>query len=235
MPARGTTTNTPPSTVNNSTPAGGQKPPVPELPTISPAPPLRRRPKLIAVGVALIALGGAVSAYIFTAGSNAVSVVAISDNVQRGQQITDADLTTANITPDPALHTVPSSQRASLVGKRAAVDLSAGSILTPADTTTALIPGPTLALVGVAVTAAQLPAQPLVAGDTVRVVDTPRKQDDPPSTAPDSIAATVVATRNAPELGQTVVDVTVPNAQAPILAARIATGRVAIVLDSGQR
>jgi len=81
MPTRASTDPAPPT--NNGTPPPGKT--VPELPTITPAPRLRRRPKLIALAVALIALGGALSAYIWTANSDAVSVVAISRSVQRGQ------------------------------------------------------------------------------------------------------------------------------------------------------
>jgi len=232
MPTRATT-DTPPPITNGTPPPGGKI--VPELPTITPAPRLRRRPKLIALGVALIALGGALSAYVWTAGSDAVSVVAISRNVQRGQAITDADLTTATISPDPALHTVLSAQRSSVLGKRAATDLAAGSILTPASTTTDLIPPAGRSLVGVAVTAAQMPASPLVAGDTVRIIDTPRKQDDPPTGTPNSVAANVVRVGSTPDAnGLTLVDVTVPTTNAAALAAHIATGRIAIVLDSGE-
>lgn len=231
MPTRASTDTAPPT--NNGTPPPGKT--VPELPTITPAPRLRRRPKIIALGVALIALGGALSAYIWTANSDAVSVVAISRSVQRGQTITDADLSTATITPDPALHTVPSSQRSTILGKRASTDLAAGSILTPTATTTDLIPPAGRSLVGVAVTAAQLPASPLVAGDTVRIIDTPRKQDDPPTGTPNSVAATVVRIGATPDAnGVSLVDVTVPTTDAAALAAHIATGRIAIVLDSGE-
>jgi len=232
MPRRGTTTTVPPT--NNGTAPGGKT--VPELPTITPAPRLRRRPKLIALAVALIALGGALSAYIWTSSSDAVSVVAISQNVQRGQTITGADLSTATITPDPNLRTVPSSQRATILGKRAATDLAAGSILTPASTTTDLIPPAGRSLVGVAATAAQMPAQPLVAGDAVRIIDTPRKQDDPPTGTPNSVAAIVVRTSSTPDAnGLALVDVTVPTTNAAALASHVATGRIAIVLDSGER
>ena len=231
MPTRGTATT---PLTNNGTAPGGKT--VPELPTITPAPRLRRRPKLIALAVALIALGGALSAYIWTASSDAVSVVAISKNVQRGQTITDADLSTATITPDPNLRTVPSAQRDTILGKRATTDLAAGSILTPDATTTNLIPPAGRSLVGVAATTAQMPAWPLVAGDTVRIVDTPRKQDDPPASAPNSVQATVVRISATPDAnGLTLVDVTVPTATAAALAARTATGRIAIVLDSGER
>jgi len=121
----------------------------------------------------------------------------------------------------------------SLIGQRAAVDLSAGSLLTPSSTTTEVIPAQGQSLVGVTLTPAQLPGQPLLAGDEVRVIATPREQEDVPATAPTVYSAVVVAVRNLDDLGQVVVDVTVPAANAGALAAQVATGRVALVLDAG--
>lgn len=207
----------------------------PPLPTITPAPKLRSRPRVAAAGIALIALGGVGGAYLLTSTTTAVSVVALSDDVQRGEILEEGDLTTAAITPDPALRTVPADQLQDLLGQRAATDLTAGSILTPNGVTTALIPTAGSTVVGVAVTAAQLPSQPLTAGDTIRIVDTPRPADEPPAGTPGAITATVVAATFNPDLLQTVVDVTVPTDQAASLAARAATGRVAIVLDSAER
>jgi hypothetical protein len=84
----------------------------------------------------------------------------------------------------------------------------------------------------VALTSAQLPARPLAPGDRVRIVQTPRPQEDPPAEEPSSVAATVVGVREIPDTGQSVVDVTVPAGDAARLAALVATGRVAIVVDS---
>jgi hypothetical protein len=44
-----------------------------------------------------------------------------------------------------------------------------------------------------------------------------------------------VAVRELTDTGQVVVDVTVPAAAAGQLAAQVATGRIALVLDSGER
>lgn len=218
-----------------STPPGpGTKPP-PPLPTITPAPKLRSRPRVAAAGIALVAVGGLVGAYLLTSSTTAVDVIAISATVQRGQVITKSDLSTAAVTLSPSLKTVPADQMSSLVGKRAASDLTAGSLLTPAGVTTALTPAAGRTVVGVAVTAAQLPSQPLNAGDTIRIIDTPKAADDPPSAAPGAVKATVVSTTVNTGLQRTIVDVTVPTDQAASLAARVATGRVAIVLDSAER
>lgn len=219
-----------PTTLNGAGPDGP-----PPLPVITPAPRLRRRRGLVGVGVALVAIGGLGGAYLLTSSTNAVPVLALTTTVHRGELITATDLTVATINPDPALTTIPESQQGALVGQRAATDLAAGSILTPTSVTTALVPAAGDTLVGLAVTPAQLPAQPLIAGDTVRIVDTPRAGDNPPTTTPGTVAATIVATTYNAALNQTIVDVTVPTDQAASLAARAATARIALVLDSGQR
>lgn len=201
---------------------------------ISPPPKLRRRPALIGLGIALIALGGVTAAWLTTTVGHTQAVLALREGVPRGNIIAATDLVTANINSDPALHTVPAGERDQVLGKRAAVDLAAGSLLTPDALTSSVVPGPGQALVGVSLTAAQLPAQPLRAGATVRIVDTPRAQEDPPSAAPTSTTAIVVAEHPPADNGRIVVDVTVPGGQADGLAARIATGRVALVLDGGR-
>jgi len=197
------------------------------------APKLRRRTGLIALGVALVALGSVGAAYLTTVVGDTSAVVAVGQDVERGSVIEARDLTVARISGDPALQTVPQSQLDSLIGQRAAVDLSAGSLLTPSSTTTEVIPAQGQSLVGVTLTPAQLPGQPLLAGDEVRVVATPREQEDVPATAPTFYSAVVVSVRNLDDLGQVVVDVTVPSANAGALAAQVATGRVALVLDAG--
>ena len=50
-----------------------------------------------------------------------------------------------------------------------------------------------------------------------------------------TIEATVVGVNRVEETGETVVDVSVPEAEAADLAARAATGRVALVLDARER
>jgi hypothetical protein len=71
-----------------------------------------------------------------------------------------------------------------------------------------------------------------VSGDPVRIVDTPVTQGDPPSSKPASIAATIVAVQFDDVSGNTLVAVSVEKFKAAGLAARAATGRVALVLDA---
>lgn len=201
-------------------------------PAVAAPPKQRRRPTLIGLGIALVALGGLGAAWLATSVSDTVPVLALSADVSRGEVIEDADLTTADINADPKLEPVSASRMDEIVGQYAMRDMSRGSLLTLDAVTDEVDPGTGEAMVGVAVTAAQLPAEPLRPGDTVQVVDTPNAQDDPPTETPASIEAVVVRSTMDEESGQRVVDVVLPEGEAADLAARVATGRVMIVLMS---
>lgn len=190
----------------------------------------RRRPALIGLGVALIALGGVGAAYLATSVSDTQEVIAIAETIPRGTVITAEHLTTANITSDPSVDPVSSDEADAVIGQYARWDLVAGSLLTDESFTSESAPTAGESLVGVAVTSAQLPAVELQSGDRIRIVNAPKAQDNPPKSTPDSILATVVSTKQDPETGMTVVDVVVPENQAADLAARVATQRIQIVL-----
>ena len=72
-------------------------------------------------------------------------------------------------------------------------------------------------------------------GDHVRVVVTPAQGERVPAGAPQFSEAEVVGVHVSEETGQTIVDLLVPHADAAVLAARAATGNVALVLDSRER
>jgi hypothetical protein len=214
---------------NGHRPGTGEKPQ--QAATVAPPPKLRRRPMLIALGVTLIALGGVTAAWLTTVVGQTQPVLVLRADVDRGTIIESADLTVARIGVDPAVTPVPEGERDQVVGQHAAQDLAAGSLLTPGSVTDQVIPAAGESLVGVTVTRAQLPARPVRPGDVVRVVSTPRAQDDPPAGEPGTLKAVVVGSRVLADTGQVVVDVRVPARDAADLAARVATGRVALVLD----
>ena len=203
-------------------------------PAVAP-PRTRRRRGVLAAGVALVALGALGAAYLTQTVGGTVAVVAVVRDVAPGEVVQAADLTIADVTTDPALSPVPADRLPSVIGQRAAAALTAGSLLTDAAVTSTVVPPQGRSLVGVALTAAQLPAEPLQPGDRVRIVDTPTAQGEPPTTSPATIAGEVASAVGPDDAGLTVVNVTVPTGQAADLAARVATGRVALVLDSRER
>lgn len=202
---------------------------------VAPPPKLRRRPALVAASIALICLGGVLAAFAWTATSTTRAVVAVRDAVQRGQVIEAGDLMTVQVSVDPALRTVPAAQLATLIGRRAATDLAAGTLVTANQVTDQTMPSSGQSLVGVSLPPGQLPGEELVAGDRVRVVSTPGAQGEIGDAPPVTVAAEVVSVRVNDEGGQVVVTVQVPEGDAADLAARAATGNIAIVLDSRER
>lgn len=200
-------------------------------PAVGTPPKLRRRPALVALAVVLIAVGALLAAYLVARVGETDSVIGVRNDVQRGQVVGQDDLMVVSISPDPALRTVPGTELGSAVGQYAAYDLVPGTILTPESVTEESIPGLQESVVGIALLPSQMPARPLRAGDPVRIVATPRPQGDLGSGDPPAITATVLSAGASAESSRVVVDVAVRTDQAGVLAALVATGRVALVAD----
>lgn len=203
--------------------------------SFAPPPKLRRRPVLVALSVAAICLGALLAAWAYTSTSSAREVVAVRSTVQRGQVIQRSDLVAVRVGVDPALSPIAAGEMSSLVGRRAATDLPAGGLVTSGSVVSSVVPARAMSVVGVALPPSLLPGELLLVGDRVRVVATPGQQGEVSAGAQRFIAATVVSVHAGTADGLTVVSVQVPYAQAAELAARSATGKVALVLDSRER
>ncbi|MBL0887332.1 SAF domain-containing protein [Myceligenerans indicum] len=203
--------------------------PAPQKPTRA-----RRRPAVVALGLALVALGILASVSLTTTLGKTHKVLAVTSEIQRGQKITESVLVTVDLPTSPTLlEPVDATQFAAVTGQYASVDLPAGSLLTPESYTTELKPAAGRSIVGVALNPNQMPAYPpLHAGDSVRIIETPVSGGDAPVEEPLAIAAVVVEAHPAEIGDQQIVNVEVARDQAGALAARAATGRVALVLDT---
>lgn len=216
-------------TVQTTANTGAQQtasPPVPETTK------LQRRPSAVVLALVLVCLGGLTGLWLWTSSSAATEVVAVRSPVERGQLIVPEDLTTVRVTLDPALRTVPASVLESLVGKRAVTDLAAGTLVAPEQVSDAVVPGAGLAVVAVPIAPGLIPSEPLKAGDTVRLVQAPA-QGVEVTGAPAEITGTVLNVT--PGDTETVVDVLVADNRAGELAARAASGDLALVLASRER
>ena len=202
---------------------------------IAPPPKLRRRPVLVVASVAAICLGALLAVWAYTSLSTAQGVVAMRSSVQRGELISREDLIAVRVGVDPALKPIPAAQLESVAGQRAAMDLAAGGLVTRDAVAATVLPARDMSIVGVALPPALLPGEPLKAGDQVRVVATPGQQGDVTEKKQRFIQASVVGVHPDLDNGHTVVSVQVPYDQAAELAARAATGKVALVLDSRER
>ena len=209
------------------TPSGASR----ATPPVVPAPRGRRRPAMMALGVSLAALGVLLGVVLFNRSGGRQSVVVVRQLVPYGAVISAADLTTVEISHGQGIDLIPASRLDTVIGQVAATNLTAGSLLVTSEVASAAPPGSGFVLVALAVPPSRLPAGSLQAGDHVLVVDTPAPGADPPALPPTAIPATVIRLGAADSNGVTVVDVTVATAAGPALAARSATGRIAIVLQ----
>jgi hypothetical protein len=196
----------------------------------------QRRPGWIAAGVALLALGVLANVYLFQAASDRTSVVRVARDVPVGQPLTRADLDTTVVALGPEVRAIPGRQLGEVVGRRAAVGLRAGTLLTASQVTAQLTPGPGQALVAVPLKPSQLPPRGLEPGSQIRVVATSGSQDESTPQAGQASGkdvAAVVDAVGAPDAdGAVTVSLLVADGDASAVARLAAAGRVALVVTS---
>lgn len=207
----------------------------PAATALAPPPKLRRRPALIAAAIGAVCIGALLAGWAWTATTNTQEVLVARHSIERGAVIEADDVARVRLSADPALKPVAASQLEEVLGQRAAMDIAEGGMLTPGSFTAEVIPGEGQSVVGVALTPAQAPGLDLQHGDRVLVVVTPAQGEELPAGTPLTNDATVVGVHVSEETGQSVVDLLVPKADAPVLATRIATGNIALVLESRER
>ncbi|HEX2297071.1 MAG TPA: SAF domain-containing protein, partial [Pseudonocardiaceae bacterium] len=122
-----------------------------------PPPRRRRRPALLALALTMVVLGALGAAYLATSLGETSPVIAVAREVPWGQQLTAADLVEARVSADPALTPIPYAQRDQVIGMVAATTLTPGSLLTREALTEQSLPPSGQQLVGVGVSAVQLP------------------------------------------------------------------------------
>lgn len=207
---------------------GRSEPPAPRL-----VPPVkvRRRPGHIVATIAATIIGAAIASWAWLGTTTSEEVVVARETIHQGEIIAAEDLTTTRISRDGTVEVVPGPDLDDLVGKRAALDIATGGLLTPAAITQEDWPPAGRSLVGIPLTFGRTPRVTFASGDLVRVVSTPAEGEAPAAGAPLTTDAEVVDMQVDEVSGETVVNVLVPYADASTLAARAATGNVAIVID----
>ncbi|MFD8690745.1 SAF domain-containing protein [Streptomyces sp. NPDC059651] len=208
----------------------------PEIPITTTAPVKReRRWSVAALCIVLAAVAGLGAAAAVTSASDRAQVLAVARDVPAGQALTDADLVVAEVSADAALIPVAADQKASMVGKRTAVDLRRGGLLTTSQLAQGSGLGDDMQQVGVQIKRGQAPAGSLAPGDKVLAVTTPAQGEQqsgkdieaPPST----LNAVVVAVSRPDASGTVVVNLAVGTTDGPLLATRAAQGRIALVRE----
>ncbi|MFJ4880005.1 SAF domain-containing protein [Streptomyces sp. NPDC088745] len=219
-------------------------PPVPrpagprtELPITTAAPVKRQRRYAAAALSTVLAVAAALgAAAAVTAVGERTKVLAIANDVPAGQPLTDADIVVAEVSTDAALTPMPATDRASVVGKRPAVDLRAGSLFVAAQLQPGTGLGDDKQQVGVQVKRGQAPAGSLVPGDKVLAVTVPGQGEQPTGkngaeAPPSSVKAVVVSVSRPDASGAVVVNLAVSSSDGPLLATRASSGRIALVRD----
>ncbi|WP_231157077.1 SAF domain-containing protein [Streptomyces sp. CNZ748] len=199
----------------------------------------RRRPGVIALSLALIAAGGAGVAVLVLQVGDRTPVVTVVRDVQVGQVLTEQDLGEASVALDPAVKAVRADDLKAVVGKRAAVELKPGSLLSPSQVTKDSLVKPGERLVPIGLKPDQVPASALVPGQRVQLVQVPAQgavaavEEAGDGATPETIAGRVVkASTAAPGTGVVVVDVATAAEDGPTAAAWASTDTLRLLLDA---
>ena len=196
-----------------------------------PGPARRRQLPLVAIGVLLVvgcALGFAdASLHLETR----EEVLAVAQPVAAGQVLTAADLRAVKVSTGSGLAVVAVGAEGSVVGRRAAVALLPGSLLTAAEVGSAPAVGAGSDVVAVGLKPGGYPPA-LVPGDRVEVVPVPSSGSTTGSVAAGSpVDATVLSVEGAPvgSGAPTVLSLEVAARDAGEVAALAAAGQAAVV------
>jgi SAF domain len=211
------------SIITNPTPA------TPEPPRL----PGRRNPKWIALGLVALCLGGLLSYVIYARLASETTVVSVAQTVYRGEIIETADLTTITLQGSTIPHGVPAQDLTSIVGKRAAADLVAGSVLVASAVTDETIPASGRAVVGLKLSAGRTPTSLLLPSSAVRLVALP-PEDGTDQLTGDTFTARVIDQTNGADGTSILVNVDVAADQAATIAQLAAQDRIALVRDAGR-
>jgi hypothetical protein len=201
--------------------------------------PRRRSLMQGALAVLLIAGGALTAGYVAQRIGTTQDFLGIARAVGKGAEITVADLTTIRVNDAVGLKPIPVSRLRSVVGKRAAMSLVPGTLLTQEQLTDGTVPAPGNQLVGLALAENRMPASRLRIGDPVILVITPKKNLSGPEAQqaelvpPRTIVGTVVDVKPSVKQGDTIVNVEVATADAPTIAAMHADDRIVLTLAGG--
>lgn len=198
--------------------------------------PARRRQRSLPLAmVAAACMAASIAAFVGLqlAATDLEPVLAVTRPVQAGSTITDADLTVAHVAEDPHLSTVPLSQRSTVIGRTAAIDLAPGTLLVDGALGEASVLADGESLVGVEVPAAAAPIDALSPGTRVSLVAVarPGESADRSTTAVIAEGRVLRAASSDPGSAPMVrVSVVVPAETGPDVAAASAGQHLAVVV-----
>jgi len=190
----------------------------------------RVRPGLLGLAVLLIALGGLGAAFAVTSVRATGSYLAVARPVEVGREITAADLVTVQVAGGQGLRPVPAARLDEVVGKRAAVALLPGTLLTLGQVTDDPLLGPGQQQIALGLKTAQVPARELHPGDKVLLVSTPDNDADADTAAAGTRFAATVIDMVSPANDDKVLYLALLTRDVPAVVALAAQERLAVVL-----
>ncbi|MGW3606670.1 SAF domain-containing protein [Micromonospora sp. NPDC005161] len=189
----------------------------------------RIRPGLLGLAVLLIALGGLGAAFAVTSVRATGSYLAVARPVEVGREISAADLIAVQVAGGQGLRPVPAGRLDEVVGKRAAVALVPGTLLTLGQVTDDALLGPGQQQIALGLKTAQVPARELHPGDKVLLVSTPDDNATGAAVAGTRFSATVIDMVS-PANDDKVLYLALTIRDVPAVVALAAQERIAVVL-----
>lgn len=182
----------------------------------------RRSPRLIALGVLAVVLGALGAAALYSMNTNHTSVVAMTRDVVRGDTIQAGDLAVVNMPSAAQVEMSGADQMSQMVGQTARTDLPAGSFPLPRHLGDDPIPAGH-SLVGMRLAPGRLPATGLPPGTLVQLISLA----DGDNSVVDAVVGSspMVLDDGSGHL----LDVTVPDDSAAMVAALAATDQLALI------
>ena len=192
----------------------------------------RVRPGLLGLAILLIALGGLGAAFAVTSVRSTGSYLAVARPVDVGRQLTADDLVPVRVSGGRELQPVPADRMDEVLGLRAAVRLTPGTLLTEAQLTEAPLLGAGQQQIALGLEPEQVPARKLNPGDKVLLVSTPSNAtngSDASRAGGTRFEGTVIDTAT-PQNGDVVVYLALTVRDVPAVVALAAADRIALVL-----
>ncbi|MFF4877146.1 SAF domain-containing protein [Micromonospora sp. NPDC000668] len=190
----------------------------------------RVRPGLLGLAVLLIALGGLGAAFAVTSVRATGSYLAVARPVEVGREISAADLVAVQVAGGQGLRPVPAGRLDEVIGKRAAVALVPGTLLTLGQVTDDPLLGPGQQQIALGLKTAQVPARELHPGDKVLLVSTPDDDADGEAAAAGTRFSAIVIDTDSPANDDKVLYLALAVRDVPAVVALAAEERIAVVL-----
>lgn len=198
--------------------------------------PRQRNVPWMVLGVILVIGGALIFAVVASSIGARQSVLAMARAVPAGQVVGDADVVVVELASDGDLRAIAASDRDTVVGQTAALDLIEGTLVTRDHLGAGSGPGEGKAVMGLALEPGQVPSSELAPGDRVQVLDTGASSAAGERAEPRILAAARVSEVERVETGASTGDVAVSlvvdDDQAPGIAAAAAQDRVVLILVS---